>query len=443
MNLYQFETKANSLPAHFLEHGLAHLPLRQKLGIAVAKAWSSPFYKEYWGTGTLEKSLDLVHRGEFKSLPVIRKSHLRSHFDKILNFEEATDLVSSSGTTGRPVDMPVHFQQEKGRVVRVRRLLRELGVRPGTKVLQLLSLNDLFTLGVLAWQAIKAEGAIAIRCSPKRLDRVLDAIRYNRPEFVIGNPYVMARMAEEAGDRWPNPEDLPKGAFLAVAATFTPNLCHTPVAEKVIETWGLEQCLNQYGSSELGPIAFEERDHRGFRIHDDYHFVELIDPESGEPVSEGQAGEVVVTGLTYPRGFLPVRYATGDISAWLRKSVSKKGIQYHLGPIIGRTDHQLKIYGQTVFPDLLLDLIDRIPSVARCAITVHKDPLKGDQVKILCVACEQESSNSIQQQVRQMCIQNLAVSPEVEMVKLPVIQGLEQAHLSKTNGSKMPRFFRL
>lgn len=419
------------------------LPICQKLVNAVARAWERPYYKEHWGVNSLNEVLNIVQSGGFESLPVIRKSHLRAHFDDLIDFRNAGDLVSSSGTTGRPVDMPVHFHQEAGRVLRVRRLLRELGVKPGTKVLQLLSLNDMFTLGVLAWQAIKAEGATAIRCNPARIGRVIDAIKYNKPDFVVGNPYVMARMAEEAGDLWPDKSILPKGAFLAVAATFTPSLMHTPVAKKVIDTWGLTQWINQYGTSELGPIAYEERDHQGLRIHDDFHYVELVDPDTGIPVPEGQPGEVVVTGLTYPRGMLPIRYGTGDIAAWLKHSKTESGEKWTMGPIIGRTDHQLKVFGQTVFPNLLLNLVDGIKSIQRSVVTCRKDSIIGDEVKILCVANSTSDKESIRKKIQLLCKQNLAVSPEVEMVDLAVLKQLEQQVISKTNGSKIPRFFRL
>ena len=62
------------------------------------------------------------------------------------------------------MDIPVHLAEECTRVLRVRRVLQELGVGPGSRVLQLLSLNDLFTLGPLAWLAAKEEGACVLRC---------------------------------------------------------------------------------------------------------------------------------------------------------------------------------------------------------------------------------------------------------------------------------------
>jgi hypothetical protein len=154
-----------------------------------------------------------------------------------LRWEDASDVVSSSGTTGRPVDIPLHVDEERNRVERVRKTIREVGVTKGSRVLDLFSLNDMFALGPQMWFAIKAEGALAIRCQAPRLKRVLDVVRYLKPEFVVGNPHVLVAMAEEGleSGMWPDRGVLPKAAVFAVAATFDRDLGPAAVVEKVRE----------------------------------------------------------------------------------------------------------------------------------------------------------------------------------------------------------------
>ena len=420
------------------------LSLRQHLGMAVASAWNRSFYQKYWNFSSQKEAVSAVYDGGFSSFPIIRKSHLRSNFDELIDYTDSVDLVSSSGTTGRPVDMPIHYEQEKGRILRVRRILKSLGVKQGSRVLLLLSLNDLFTLGVLTWQAIKEEGATAIRCSPSRLDRVLDAIKYNKPEFVIANPYVMVRLAKQAGDRWPEKEDLPSAAFFAVAATFNPDLSRTMVAEKAVELWGLKTYRNQYGTSEVGPVACQYSGEEGFTVHSDFHHLELVDSQTGEAVEEGKEGEVVITGLSYQRGFLPIRYSTGDMAAWLKKETDSSGKERLLmGPIIGRTDHQLKIYGQTVFPNLLLEIADAVSEIKRSVVTVVRSPLKGDIVSVLCALENGADESAIKNKIELGYRNKLAVSPEVKFVTQDHIQKLENKVSQKTNKSKIPRFFEI
>lgn len=419
--------------------------LLQKLEKSLRAAWQRPFYHRFWGAERIEDVCALLYEGRFHELPITRKQHLRDHRAEIMNFNHAADLVSSSGTTGVPVDIPVYPEDEASRILRVRRLLRELGVGPGTRVLQLLSLNDLFTLGPLVWQAIKAQGACAIRCSPQRLDRVLLAIEHARPEFVVGNPFTMVRMAETAGDRWPDQRKLPSRAFLAVAAVFNADLALTPVAEAVRHVWGLEETINQYGSSELGPIAFECSHHQGLHIHDDIHYVELVNPDTGEAVTEpNQPGEVVLTGLSLPRGFIPIRHGTGDVAAWLCNQPCTCGRRSpRLGPIIGRVDHQLKVYGQTVFPDLLLDIVDRCPDVHRSAVCVRRDAYAGDDVSVLIVPANKTDGDQLQNQVADRLDQNLAVSPTVTVIDESTLADLEKMASHNSNQVKIPRFFDL
>ncbi|NOQ75941.1 MAG: AMP-binding protein [Crocinitomix sp.] len=418
-------------------------PKQKQLCDILSVAWHRSFYRNHWKIESINEAYELVNSGNFHALPITRKSNIREAMEDIIDYSGAVDIVSSSGTTGRPVDIPVLEKQEKERILRVRRLLRELGIKHGSKVLQLLSLNDMFTLGVLVWQGIKAEGGTAFRCSPARIDRILDVIKYSKPEFVIGNPYVMVRIAEEAGDKWPKPEDLPKGAFFAVAATFCTDLKRNVVAEKAMKLWGLTEALNQYGTSEIGPVAYETKQHEGLLVHSDFLYVELIDPTTGKPAIEGESGEVVVTALTHPRGFLPVRYATGDICAWLKHKEIDGETKQFMGPIIGRVDHQLKIMGQTIFPNHLLKIADDLEQIKKSVVTVKQDVLKGDVVTVLCEA----QNVALEEEVKKILIgqynRNLAVSPNVSMVKSAVIETLVQNKMSATNGSKVPRFFRL
>ena len=414
---------------------------KQKLEAIVQAGWQRAFYRRHWPD--LDEVFHLIHNNRFHELPVIRKTHLRQYWADIMRFEETADVVSSSGTTGRPVDVPVCIEQEEGRVFRVRRLLRELGVRPGARVLQLLSLNDLFTLGPLVWQAIKAEGACAIRCTPQRLDRVLQAIEYLKPEFVVGNPFTLVRMAEQAGSRWPTPDKLPNRAFLAVAATSDAALKPTPVVEAVQRLWDFDLHINQYGTSELGPVAHECTHHQGLHVHADFHYLELIDPSTGSPVTDPhQPGEIVVTALTQPRGFLPIRYAPGDMAYWLRHDPCPCGrTTPRLGSIMGRVDHQLKVYGQTVFPDLLLNIADENPFVKRSAVRVRSDQLGGDEVSLLVVPTEDHNAEAVRQEVAQRVSQNLAVAPQVEVITEAHLGFLEQSSSKGTNMVKIPRFF--
>ncbi|MCG7497357.1 AMP-binding protein [Vibrio sp. Of7-15] len=411
--------------------------MENKIKKTLTHAYKRSYYPEHWKMD-LEDAINLVRQGQYYKLPVIRKSDIRDHWDELIEYGDFTDIVSSSGTTGRPVDMPVHRLQEQVWIDSISRVLTELGAESGDRMLQLLSNNDMFTLGPLVWQASKKVGVGTFRCSPQRLSRVNSVIKYHKPNFVVGNPMVMLEMVETLGDDFPAKEDLPDYAYFGACSSFDANNQPTPVARKVMDLWGIKDALNEYGCSEVGSIGHECLSHTGFHINSDFVHVELIDTETGLPVPEGQPGEVVVTTLTQPRGFIAVRYATGDIAAWLDSkpcSCGRHGLR--MGAIIGRVDHQLKIKGQTLFPDLVLGVTDKAPEVTDAVLVRYQDHLKAEQVELWLESTQDHQA--VLDKVEAELISHVAVCPHIRMLGQGAIKGIKEQHMAKSNGVKIPR----
>lgn len=408
--------------------------------------WSNPFYRRLWqgqgqGLGSPRELEQLLCEARFGELPIVRKDDLKRHADEIMCWDGAVDVVSSSGTTGRPVDIPLLAAEEQNRVDRVRRTIREIGVGPNGRVLDLLSLNDMFALGPQMWLAIKAEGAMAIRCQAARLQRILDVVHYLKPGFVVGNPHVLVAMAEDAiaNGLWPDRALLPRAAVFAVAATFQSDLLPAPVVQRVQELWGIETYTSQYGCSEAGTLAYECGHHRGYHINDGDNLIELIDPDTGAACGPGQAGEVVITALALPRGFLPIRYGTNDIAAWIDHRACDCGrTSSRLGPVIGRRDHQLKIKGQTLFPELLLQVVDESRLARHCAIGVRKTELGADEATILVVPAEGVDGGDLVHRLEAILTRHVPVLPRLSLIEESQLRALEERELQRTNGVKVP-----
>lgn len=413
-----------------------------RIARVVEQASLRPFYPRHWGVER-GQIMQWLRDGEYHRVPVIRKQDLSNHWDELMEYGDFTDVVSSSGTTGRPVELPVHRLQEMVWVDCVARVLTELGAKPGDRMLHLLSNNDMFTLGPLVLQAAKKVGLGPFRCSPQRTRRILDVVHYHQPAFVVGNPVVMLELAQTMGADFPAPECLPDYAYFGACGAFDADNRPTPVAQKVMELWGLKDALNEYGCSELGSVGHECLQHRGFHINDDAVHVELIDPETGLPAAPGQPGEVVVTSLTLPRGFIAVRYGTGDIASWLDDSPCDCGRRSpRLGAIIGRVDHQLKIQGQTVYPDLIFDVLGRVDGITNELVVRCPDDQGGQRVEVW-LSAESGGGADIVRRVGEMLLQRLAVAPSLRLVPSDLVQKLKQDKMASGNGVKVPRFIDL
>ncbi|MDE1485893.1 AMP-binding protein [Xenorhabdus bovienii] len=413
----------------------------KKLKLIIEYAFRREFYQSYWEIN-ISDIHHLIDEGLFHTLPLTRKSDIRDHWNRLIEYGDATDFVSSSGTTGRPVDIPVHRLQEQIWVDSVARVLRELGAKQGDRMIQLLSNNDMFTLGPLVWQAAKNIGVGVFRCSPQRSNRILSIMEHHNPQFIVGNPLVLIDIAESLGNTFPDKNMLPKYAYLGACASFDSNNNLTATSQKVKDIWGFEEMLNEYGCSEIGSIGHECTYHNGFHINDDYVYVELIDPETGKPAEKGHSGEVVVTTLTQPRGFAAVRYATGDIASWLDHSPCHCGRSgARLGAIVGRVDHQLKVKGQTIYPELILNIAEKSGLASNTIVVRYKDDLDREQSELWVEPKEglNCSDDSIANHIIDALQTHIAVSPTVRVVNKGIIDSLKSTALSRSNGVKIPQ----
>ena len=129
-------------------------------------------------------------------------------------------------------------------------------------------------------------------------------------------------------------------------------------------------CLQCYATADLGNIAYESPAMEGL-ILDEGVIVEIVTPGTGDPVAEGEVGEVVVTALNpdYPL----IRFATGDMSAMM-SGVSPCGrTNARIKGWMGRADQTAKVKGMFVRPEQVADFVARHDAVAKARVTVTRD----------------------------------------------------------------------
>jgi len=124
-------------------------------------------------------------------------------------------------------------------------------------------------------------------------------------------------------------------------------------------------CLQNYATADLGNVAYESQAQDGM-IVDEGVIVEIVRPGTGDPVAEGEVGEVVVTSLNpdYPL----IRFATGDLSAVL-PGISPCGrTNMRIKGWMGRADQTTKIKGMFVRPEQVAELVARHPEIAKARV---------------------------------------------------------------------------
>ena len=150
-------------------------------------------------------------------------------------------------------------------------------------------------------------------------------------------------------------------------------------------------CLQGYGTADLGAVAYESPAMEGM-IVDEGVLVEIVTPGTGDPVAEGEVGEVVVT--TFNPDYPLIRFATGDLSAVL-PGVSPCGrTNMRIKGWMGRADQTTKIKGMFVRPEQVAALVARHPEVAKARVEATRDGaadrmivrVEGEQIDAAAVA---------------------------------------------------------
>ncbi len=350
---------------------LAELPYL----VAHAQA-KAPYFRE------LLRGIDpatITTREALARLPVTRKSELaalqrqRPPFGGLAT-ETPGQLVRIFQSPGPIYDLQGHERD----YWRVGRALFAAGIRVGDIV------HNAFSYHFTPAAAMIEGGARAIGCAivpagTGNTEQQLRAIADIRPQAYAGTPSFLKTLLErgrEAG------MDLSSLKHASVTAEALP-----PSLREELKGYGV-RVRQWYGTADVGVIAYESESAEGL-IVDEGLIVEIVRPGTGDPVAEGEVGEVVVTLLS-SREYPLIRFATGDLSAVLpgRSPCGRTGTR--LKGWMGRADQTTKVKGMFVHPSHVAEVLRRHPEIAKARLVVVSE--SGQDVMTL--HCETHAADA-------------------------------------------------
>ncbi len=240
---------------------------------------------------------------------------------------------------------------------RMARAMFAAGFRPGELI------HNCFSYHFVPAGSMMESGAHALGCTvfaggTGQTEQQVQAMAQLQPAGYIGTPSFLKIIVEKAADMGVALPSVKKAMFGGEA--FPPSL-RDWFAERGIAGY---QC---YATADLGSIAYETEAREGL-VLDEGVIVEIVRPGTGDPVSAGEVGEVVVTTLNpvYPL----IRFGTGDLSAVLAGPCPTGRSNSRIKGWLGRADQTTKIRGMFVHPGQVADIIKRFPEVARARLVV-------------------------------------------------------------------------
>ena len=386
-----------------------------------------PLYKERFDDAGVSPD-DLVTLDDLRKFPFTVKQDLRDAYPFgmfAVPMDEVARVHCSSGTTGTAsvVGYTVRAPEEWGDCFA--RFVRAADCGPGS-VMQVAYGYGLFTGGLGAHKGGEHAGCAMVPTSTGNTKRQVRLLRDFGTEVLACTPsyaLVIADTAKKLG--------IDKSEFKLKAAILGAEPSSEGMRKEIEEKLGC-QVYDIYGLSEvMGPgVACECGEQHGLHVNEDKFIIEIVDPETFEPLPDGEWGEVVFTTLTKECSPL-VRYRTRDISRILPGECPCGRTGKRMDRIAGRTDDMLIIRGVNVFPVQFAQVISEFPEVTSYyqIILSMKGPLDHVELRVETVSDfpfdEIRRLQDLKKRIEAALKENLQVAVSVKIVEPMTIERAE------------------
>ena len=365
----------------------------ERLRETVENAYENvPFYREKLDElGVAPEDIQSVD--DIRKLPTTTKEDFRDEYPDGLfavDDEEVTRIHASSGTTGKPkivsyTDDDIDVWSEV-----VARSLAASGAEAGDTVQNAYGYG-LFTGGLGLHYGVEELDATVIPIGSGQTQRQVELMTDLESDVFTCTPSYALYLAETAEEMGHDPAELPISTII-----FGAEPCTDPMREEIEERLDVNG-IDIYGLSEIiGPgvscECHEAQD--GLHIWEDRFYPEIVDPHSGEPVEEGEEGELVLTTLS--KEALPVlRYKTGDLTTLNYDECECGRKMVRMDNVTGRADDLLIVRGVNLYPSEIEHVILDIEGVApHYRIELEKE--NNMDVMELTIECEEDLDKSKQ-----------------------------------------------
>lgn len=288
---------------------------------------------------------DVTSLKDLSRFPFTEKADLRDNYPFGLFAvprEQIARLHASSGTTGKPTVVGYTASDLNNWADLVARSMRASGTRPGD-IVHVAYGYGLFTGGLGAHYGAERLGCTVVPVSGGMTQRQVTLIQDFKPTTIMVTPSYMLNILEEMHQAGIDPHECSLEVGIFGAEPWTDALRHS------VESAFDMHAVDIYGLSEvMGPGVANEcvETKDGLHIWEDHFFPEIIDPVTGEPVADGEMGELVFTTLS-KEGLPMIRYRTRDLTRLLPGTARS---MRRMEKITGRSDDMIILRGVNVFP---------------------------------------------------------------------------------------------
>lgn len=310
----------------------------------------SPFYAKKFDGIDVE---DVHTQADFERLPFSEKDDLRRAYPLGLQAvpdEQVVRIHSSSGTTGTPVIIPYTQQDVTDWAAQFARCYETAGIT-ATDRIQITPGYGLWTAGIGFQLGAERLGAMAIPMGPGNTEKQLQMMQDLKSTVITATSSYALLLAEEITKRDLRDKiHLKKGVI--GSERWGEKMRHRIETELGIDIYDIYGLTEVYGPG----IGISCDEHAGMHIWNDFVYIEVIDPQTGEILPDGEVGELVLTTLR-KQGAPLIRYRTHDLTRIMPGQCACGSRHPRIDTLTGRTDDMFKVKGCNMFPAQVEDVI--------------------------------------------------------------------------------------
>jgi phenylacetate-CoA ligase len=399
--------------------------LQEKRFLSLMKeGWKNPFYQRLWGAAGMEAG-DIRGLDDLASIPSFSKSDLMESVEAYPPFGDfigpggwtGGDRVvmhTTSGTTGAP--QPI-FYGPRDREIQNALLARAYllqGMRPDDVVHSVYGFGMVNGGHYIRETILHYTDALLLPAGTgleTRSEQQVELMRRFGATVIVGFADYILKLAEVA-----------RNAGLEPGRDIKIRMISGHLGEdggaSMSEAWGGAETYDWYGVGDTGIIGAEGPDRSGLYIWEDAHLVEILDPDTGQPVPDGERGNICDTVLFKDSVYPVIRFDTKDVSTILP---GEGGLGFgfrRLAGFQGRSDNMVKLRGINVYPTGIGTILREVTELGDEYVCRVETVEGRDAMTVVCEAASGPARAGLEERVATLLRQRLGVGVAVEFVDL-------------------------
>ncbi|WP_029296440.1 phenylacetate--CoA ligase family protein [Chryseobacterium hispalense] len=379
---------------------------------------NSPFYQRLFKENNI-KIADIQTLEDLQKIPTTTKNDIQQNNDDFfcITPDKIVDYSTTSGTLGDPVTFGLSDNDLERLAYNEAVSFACAGIQKGDVVQMITTIDKRFMAGLAYFLGLRKMGASVVRMGPGIPELQWDSIFRYKPKYLITVPSFLLKMidyAEKHGIDYKNSSVY--GAVCIGESIKNQDFTDNILSQKIKEKWNIK-LFSTYASTEMSTAFTECEEQIGGHHHPELIITEILD-EDGNPVKEGESGELTITTLGVEA--IPLlRFKTGDIVKAHYEPCKCGRNTMRLGPVIGRKQQMIKYKGTTLYPPAMNDILNDFNNILCYQIVIRSNEIGLDEI-VIKVSTDSDSEGFVNE-VRDHFRAKLRVSPKIEVIDFDVL----------------------